>query len=109
MIVRIWTTGVDRMRVEEYRSFAAERSLPMFRDREGFLGVLFTEGDTYFAVLTFWKDRHSAEALESSPSYRATVQAITQTGFLTGRQDVDVLEVRHGHFEEAVIEVFRES
>lgn len=101
MIVRLWTTGVDPDRVDEYRAFATERSLQMFRSQGGFLGVLFTESESQFAVMSFWRDRGSAQALEASSSYQSTVQAITATGFLTGAQNVEIFEVVGGELTEA--------
>ena len=41
MMVRIWRTGVKPERFEEYERFAWERSLPMFREQRGFIGVVF--------------------------------------------------------------------
>ncbi len=41
MLARIWRTGVRPERFEEYARFAHERSLPMFREQRGFIGVLF--------------------------------------------------------------------
>src|SRR5215210_1273041 len=56
MIVRIWRTGVDRSRLEEYAHFEEERSLPMFREQPGLIGVLFLrEGEDRAAALTFWE------------------------------------------------------
>ena len=109
MIVRIWTTRVEPTRVDEYRSFAIERSLPMFREQDGFLGVMFTESELRFAVISLWTDRRAAEALESSASYRATVAAITRAGFLTGSQGVEILDVKGGHVDVAVAGVLSKS
>ena len=101
VIARIWRTGVDPARVGEYRAFAERRSLPMFRSRPGFLGVLFAEGERGFAVITLWLDRAAAGALERSDAYRATVADIVATGFLTGAQGVEVLDVAGGDLDRA--------
>jgi hypothetical protein len=45
MIVRIWRTGIDGSRAEDYERFARDRSLPMFRAQTGFRGALFTTAD----------------------------------------------------------------
>jgi hypothetical protein len=41
MIARLWRTQVDLTRLVEYEQFAETRSLPMFRQQRGFLGVFF--------------------------------------------------------------------
>jgi len=102
VIVRIWTTGVDPQRADEYREFAAVRSLPMFRIQEGFRGVLFTERGSQFAVISLWRDRAAVDSLETSPTYQETVAAILATGFLTDEQRVDVFEVKGGELTQAV-------
>jgi hypothetical protein len=96
MLVRIWRTGVERERVGEYERFARERSLPMFRRRAGCLGVLFSRADDSFAVVTFWEDADAIRRLDVDPDYAETVEAIVATGFLTGRQTIEVLTVDDG-------------
>lgn len=97
MIVRIWRTGIDAVRAEEYERFARERSLPMFRAQTGFRGVLFASGgETERVVLSFWDDLGALAALDDSPSYRETVAALLATGILTGDQSVEVLDVQGG-------------
>lgn len=105
--MRIWTTGVEPNRVDEYRSFALERSLPMFCTQNGFLGVLFTEAQARFAVISLWKDRMALEALERSESYRSTVNAIISSGFLTGNQNIEVFEVNSGYIDGSVVDITR--
>jgi hypothetical protein len=87
--------------VDEYRSFAKQRSLPMFRSHRGFLGVLFTEAESDFAVISFWQDRDCAEALEGSATYKDTVTRILAGGFLSGEQSVEIFEVAGGELTEA--------
>ena len=61
MIVRIWRTGVDRSRLEEYARFEEERSLPMFSEQPGLIGVFFLrEGEARAAALTLWEDRRQS-------------------------------------------------
>ncbi|HEX2050153.1 MAG TPA: antibiotic biosynthesis monooxygenase [Actinomycetota bacterium] len=103
MIVRIWSTGVDPERVDEYLTFAQHRSLPMFHAHDGFLGVLFAESDERFATITLWRDRASVDALERSPTYRDTVADILAAGFLTGTQTVEVLDVAGGDLTDDAI------
>jgi heme-degrading monooxygenase HmoA len=97
VIVRIWRTGIDPGRAEEYERFARERSLPMFRSQAGFRGVLFASADeTERVVLSFWEDAGAAAALGESPRYRETADALLASGILTGEQTVEVLDVRGG-------------
>ena len=97
MIARIWKTGVKAERFEDYDRFAHERSLPMFREQRGLLGVLFLrESADRAGVLTLWEDENAIEELESSPRYQQTVADILEGGFLTGEQSVEVFEVHGG-------------
>jgi heme-degrading monooxygenase HmoA len=97
VIVRIWRTGIDAARAEEYERFAGERSLPMFRRQAGFRGVLFaTAEETERVVLSFWENAGAVEELDRSPTYRETVDALLASGILTGEQTVEVLEVSGG-------------
>ena len=97
MIVRIWRTGIDPARAEDYERFARERSLPMFRAQRGFRGVLFAAGDAAERmVLSFWEDAGAVAALDGSPTYRATVDALLASEILTGEQTVEVLDVHGG-------------
>jgi heme-degrading monooxygenase HmoA len=93
VIARVWRTGLDETRAEEYDRFAAQRSTPMFRRQPGLLGVLFTRTERGRAVITLWRDARDVEALERSEDYRATVAAIGAAGFLRGPQEVEVLPV----------------
>ena len=97
MVAHIWRTGVKPERLVEYEQFARERSLPMFREQRGFIGVLFMrEKADRAAVLTFWEDEKAVEELEASPLYRQTVEAILGSGFLAEEQSVEVFEVHGG-------------
>jgi heme-degrading monooxygenase HmoA len=97
MLARIWRTGVKPDRFEEYERFARERSLPMFREQRGFIGVLFMREEAdRAAVLTLWEDEEAIEALEASPLYRRTVEVILGSGLLAGEQLVEVFEVHGG-------------
>jgi heme-degrading monooxygenase HmoA len=97
MVARIWRTGVKPERFEEYERFARERSLPMFREQRGFIGVLFMrEKADRAAVLTLWEDEMAVEELEASPLYRQTVEAILDSDFLAREQSVEIFEVHGG-------------
>jgi heme-degrading monooxygenase HmoA len=97
VIVRIWRTGIHQARAEDYDRFTRERSLPMFRSQAGFRGVLFAAGrDAERVVLSFWEDGVAVAALDQSPSYLETVDALLASGILSGPQSVEVLTVRGG-------------
>jgi heme-degrading monooxygenase HmoA len=93
---RIWRTGIDPSRAGEYETFARGRSLPMFSAHDGFCGVLFAADSDKRIVITLWTSRTAAEALERSPAYRDTVEAIEAAGFLRPPQQVELLDVRDG-------------
>ena len=94
MYLRIWRTKVDPARVDEFYTFARERSLPMFNEQDGFIDVFFGEGPDDHVTVTLWEDEQSIEALERSASYGATVAAINATGLLRGDQSVEVFRLR---------------
>ena len=97
MIVRIWRTGIDPARADEYERFAEQRSLPMFRTQPGFCGVLFTTAaDGGRAVISFWDDERAVELLDRSESYRDTASALGSSGILRGEQTVEVLTAHGG-------------
>jgi heme-degrading monooxygenase HmoA len=97
VVARIWRTGVKPERFEEYERFARERSLPMFREQRGFIGVLFMrEKADRAAVLTLWEDEKEVEDLEVSPLYRQTVEAILGSGLLAREQSVELFKVHGG-------------
>jgi len=98
VILRIWSAALDPARLEEYRRFEAERSLPMLHRQPGFLGVFFLRAaEDRAASITIWEDRGAVEALESSPSYRRTARELADSGLLlAGDESVEVLEVEGG-------------
>jgi heme-degrading monooxygenase HmoA len=94
LVARIWRTGLDRSRAGEYNEFARTRSLPMFERQDGFHGVLFATAGDERVVITLWRDRVAAAALERSSDYRATVRAIEAAGFLRPPQRIELLDVQ---------------
>ena len=97
MVARIWRTGVKPERFKEYERFARERSLLIFREQRGFIGVLFMrEKADRVAVLTLWEDEKAVEELEASPLYRQTVEVILGSSLLAKEQSVEVFEVHGG-------------
>jgi len=95
MIARIWRTGLDESRAEEYDAFAADRSLPMFQRQPGCRAVFFARTADGRAAITLWRDLAAAEALTSSQDYLDTVEAIRAAGFLRPPQSVELLPVDH--------------
>ena len=87
MIARLWKCEIVAERGEEYEAFAHERSLPMFEAHPGFRGVAFLGDGAERTVLTLWDSAADAEALESSPLYRETVEAILAAGFILSATD----------------------
>jgi heme-degrading monooxygenase HmoA len=104
VILRVWRTRIDEARSREYRVFAQERSLPMFRQQAGFVGVLFAQHGAERAVISLWRDFESVEALASSESYQATVGEIVGTGFLQGESSVEVFELEGAFLGGALFE-----
>jgi heme-degrading monooxygenase HmoA len=94
LVARIWRTRLDRSRAGEYDEFARTRSQPMFERHDGFHGVLFATAGDERVVITLWRDRAAAAALEQSGDYRATVRAIEAAGFLRPPQRVELLAVQ---------------
>jgi heme-degrading monooxygenase HmoA len=95
-VMRIWRTYIDAARASEYRHFANEVSLPMFRSHDGFVGVVFAEAGSERTVITFWTDRAAAAALDTSPRYCEAVRRIEETGFILGPSSVDLSDVAGG-------------
>jgi heme-degrading monooxygenase HmoA len=95
-VARVWRTGIDPSRTGEYETFALGRSLPMFKAHDGFCGVLFAAEFDKRIVITLWTSRATAQALDRSPVYRETVEAIEAAGFLRPPQHVELLDVTVG-------------
>jgi heme-degrading monooxygenase HmoA len=100
-VARVWRTGVDASRADEYEAFARERSLPMFKAHDGLCGVLFAADSDRRAVITLWTSRAAAQALNDSPQYRETVKAIEAAGFLRPPQHVELVDVPLGWLDAA--------
>src|ERR671915_1195158 len=93
MVARIWRTQIDETRADDYRRFAQQKSLPMFRDQRGFIGVLIAADRGERAVITLWRDIACAQALDQSETYKSTVAEIEASGFLHGESSVEVFEL----------------
>ena len=89
-VLRVWRAPIDEKRADEYERFARDRSLPMFRRQEGFLGVLFARAREECVVVTVWRDEDAVARLAASPSYQETVAAISASGLLVGDASAEV-------------------
>jgi heme-degrading monooxygenase HmoA len=88
LVARLWETGIDESRRDEYDVFAETRSLPMFKRQPGFVGVVLMERHGRRMVLTVWESDAAADALEQAADYRSTVAALEALGLLVGDQAV---------------------
>jgi heme-degrading monooxygenase HmoA len=104
-VVRTWRTEIDPSHADEYDDFARTKSLRMFRAQPGFRAVLFSSYGVVRLVVTFWQDRESVEALQSSPTYAATVNEIEGSGFLRGNQTVEAfdIDIMFSHVENTML------
>jgi heme-degrading monooxygenase HmoA len=101
-VARIWRTRIDEHRAADYRTFALEHSLSMFRAHAGFIGVVFGGADGERVVITFWRDADAVGALAASPRYRETVRDIEASGFIVGPSSIDVYEIDGGAFDKSI-------
>ena len=105
MIVRLWTTRVDKTKIAEYEENERQRSTPMFRKQPGCLGVLFLRSGENCFALTFWKDLESVERLKTSQSYLEASAFYSNSGMLLGEPSLQVFEVKGGFLEaEAIVQ-----
>lgn len=102
MHLRIWSTGLDEGRAEEYDEFALNRSLPMFRAQPGFCGLYLGRSEGRRMVFTFWENAAGAEALDNSPTYLEIVSEIAGKGFLTGASQVQTVLLEAFHAPETI-------
>ena len=92
MITRIWHTLVQESRAADYERFAQEISLPMFRLQKGYLGIIMAREKERCIVISLWESVASIQALDTSPTYKATVAKILAQGFVFGEQTTEVFE-----------------
>jgi heme-degrading monooxygenase HmoA len=107
MIVRVWRTKLNPVRLEAYRQFERAQCLTMLRKQPGLLGSLFLRDTAGQAVsLTFWEDGGAVEALESSPSYQKMTREMVEEALLAGEPSVEVWDVQSGELRvEALLRV----
>jgi hypothetical protein len=92
-VVRLWRTGIDPARADEYDHFAQSRSLPMFRTQPGFVAVLLCSRAAERTVITLWQCWDAVNALDHSATYQATVNEIEAAGFLRGDRSVETFDL----------------
>lgn len=97
MIARLWRCKVRAGHEANYERFAAEVSLPMFREQAGIVGVLLLRAPEERVALSLWQDESAVAGLSSSPSYRDTVRRLEDSGVLLGSPSLEAFEV-HGGF-----------
>ena len=99
MIVRTWQTAIDPDRVNEFEAFVNTYSLPMFKLQPGCLGVLVSRDGRMATTLSFWEDRASIDQLDTSTTYKETVERILATELLRGDQTVKIFPVFGGYLD----------
>jgi quinol monooxygenase YgiN len=92
MLVRVWTVDIKKDKVKELEVFANSISLPMFREQEGCLGVLFTKNSYEASTITFWDSQESIDKLATSVSYQDVVKQIEDSGILAGNHKSETYE-----------------
>jgi heme-degrading monooxygenase HmoA len=97
MIVRVWQVRVKENALAEYEENERNRSLPMFKEQPGCLGVLFLRSMGMCSALTFWSDRAAIEQLNSSKSYLDASRFYENSGMLEGEPTLQVFEVQGGY------------
>jgi heme-degrading monooxygenase HmoA len=104
MIVRLWTTRVDKARIGEYEENERNRSTPLFRKQPGCLGVLFLRSGEDCFALTFWQDMDAVERLKTSQSYQEASAFYSDSGMLIGQPSLQVFEVKGGFLDSRIAE-----
>lgn len=99
MIVRLWTTRVEKDRIAEYEENERGRSAPMFRKQPGCLGVMFLRSGENFLALSFWKNPESVERLKTSTPYLEACAFYAKSGMLVGDPSLEVFEVSGGFLD----------
>jgi quinol monooxygenase YgiN len=98
MIVRVWISGYDPARLDDFIAFARDRLEPFFRHQDGCLGCMFNYDDAEWRTVSYWRDLAAIEAVKSSPAYRAMLNELVASGILTGAQSVRIMNVAGGGF-----------
>lgn len=99
MLIRTWKVHIHKDKIGELKHFAKTKSLPMFKEQTGCLGVLFTLDGNLCNTTTLWRDRESIEMLKTSITYNDTVEKIVATGMLEGESTVEIFDCFGGFLE----------
>jgi heme-degrading monooxygenase HmoA len=95
MIVRISRMKIDQSKTAEYERHQSQ-DLPMLLKQEGFISVLLVRGKDDYATISLWDDMKAVEAFLASPAYAESQKRLDETGTLTSKESVEVLEVKGG-------------
>jgi hypothetical protein len=96
MIVRLWTSGYDPARLDEFIAFARERLEPFFRQQDGCLGCMFNYDAEQWRTVSYWRDETASAAVKTSGAYHHILDDLVASGLLTGSQSVKVMNVAGG-------------
>lgn len=96
MIVRVWKVRIAEGMTQALETFANDVSLPMFRQQQGFLSVIFSRSDDVCATVILWDRAESIEALEASEEYQEVVRKIEESRILEGEHITEVFHAYGG-------------
>jgi hypothetical protein len=96
MIVRLWKVKVDPNRIEQYALWETTRSLPMFQELQGCLGVLFLRSREHCLALSLWQDMDAVNKLKDCALYNELSSEYERSGMLIGEPDLQVFEAIGG-------------
>lgn len=96
MIVRVWNTGYDPARLDDFIAFARERLEPFFRAQDGCLGCFFTHDAVEWRTITFWRDQKAVDTVKDSDIYRTILLDLVNSGLLLGGQQTRIMTVAGG-------------
>jgi len=92
VLVRVWTVDIKKDKIKELELFANTISLPMFREQDACLGVLFSKNSHEALTITFWDSQESIDKLATSVSYQDVVKQIEDSGILAGNHRSETYE-----------------
>jgi heme-degrading monooxygenase HmoA len=87
---------VEKVRIAEYEENEHNRSIPMFRQQPGCLGVMFLRSSANCCALSFWKDLEAVARLKTSTSYLEASAFYASSGMLVGEPSLQVFELSGG-------------
>ncbi|WP_341896105.1 antibiotic biosynthesis monooxygenase [Ferrovibrio terrae] len=96
MIVRVWISGYDATRLDDFIDFARDRLEPFFRDQDGCLGCMFNYDAEQWRTVSYWRDMAAIDAVKTSPVYHEILEDLVASGMLAGSQSVRTMNVAGG-------------